>query len=127
MAARGKRKTRTVMVPGSTGLEAVDQAVVEYGLEVIGRHELVAIHITGSPENVGELVLRTDGELTSTLFVDLNSTETTSKSDPEGELTLYTFKDAEDVLRRQALEADATEHETREAAFQARLTHLIGE
>ena len=77
MAARGKRKTREVLVQG----EAVEQSVVEYRLETIGRHTLVAVHVTGHPENVGELELRTDGVLTETLYVDLLSTETTSKSD----------------------------------------------
>ena len=130
MAARGRARTRTVLVQG----EEVEQAITEYVLGyrtgspyMVAGYRIMVIHVTGQPANIGEAVLRNGPEVLKALDVDFMAIETRSLATEDGEQTLHSFADAVSVLRQFALDYVATEQETREAAFQARLTHLIGE
>ena len=118
---RGVPTTRTILVPGSTGLEEIQQPIVVYDLELheVGGefYQIAAIHISGGLGHIGEFVVKKDGTELENLRVDFDSTGTVSEADENGEVTTFTPKDAMAVLRSIPFEIDNTKRAQREAGF----------
>lgn len=125
---RGTPGSRTIQIPGSTGLEDVQQPIVTYELE---RHEvggevyqISAIHVSGGLSHIGEFVVMKDGGELENLRVDFEAKQTVSEADENGEVTTYTPQDALRVLRRIPFEVDEVKKVGREADFLTNLKTL---
>ena len=125
---RGTPGSRTIQVPGSTGLEDVTQYIVTYELERIEvggeTYKFAAIHISGGLSHIGEFVVVKDGGELENLRVDFEALQTISEADESGEVTTYTPGDALKVLRRIPHEVDEVEKVGREAEFKMNLERL---
>lgn len=125
---KGTHGSRTIQIPGSTGLEDVQQPIVTYELE---RHEvggevyqISAIHVSGGLSHIGEFVVMKDGGELENLRVDFKAKQTVSEADELGEVTTYTPGDALRVLRRLPFDVDQSKKVGREADFKRNLELL---
>jgi len=123
-------RTRPIQVPGSTGMETIQQDIVVYDIEThdVGGvvYAIEAIHVSGNPDNLGEFTVSREGEELERLFVDFDSTGTVSEATEDGEKTTYTPSHALEVLRAIPYQVDRHTKAARELAFKNRLGGLNG-
>ena len=122
---QGTPGSRTILVPGSTGLEEATEYITTYDLEEFEvaqeTYIIQVIHVKGGPDHLGEFVVAKDGETLDTLKVDLDAAQTVSEADEHGEQTTYTIKDALKLLHRKPRDINQGVANQRENAFRDRL------